>query len=354
MSFQPKIVCLALAFAVIATSSASHAENERKKDPSAKDPYAEYVWPPPPDKARIKLEAVILGRADVEGKKSSWKKRLIGASPQQPYDRLAKPMGVAFDPQGRILVTDWQNPALIRFDLEGGRMDVFGTRTSIRLKQPMGLDVAKDGTAYVADTDQKKILAFDSEGELTAWYGETGDLENPTDAAVSPDGKRLFVTDSMSHKIVVFDIASRKLLSSFGEGGDKEGQFAFPTALAFGPEGDLFVVDQLNTRVQLLTPEGEYLDEFGGRGVGYGNFVRPKDIAVDEVGFIYVTDFSFNNFQLFDADFTTLTFIGQGGEGPGRFKGASGIDVQGDRIAVVDQLGGRLQVFKFLVSKTEE
>ena len=86
----------------------------------------------------------------------------------------------------------------------------------------------------------------------------------------------------------------------------------------------------------------------------FGNFVRPKDVAVDDVGFIYVTDNAFNNLQLFDADFSLLTFVGEGGDGPGRFNGASGVAVRGDTFAIVDQLGHRLQIFRFLGSKTGE
>jgi hypothetical protein len=71
------------------------------------------------------------------------------------------------------------------------------------------------------------------------------------------------------------------------------------------------------------------------------------------VGFVYVTDNAFNNLQLFDADFTLLTFVGSGGGQPGHFLGASGVAVQGDRFAVVDQLGHRLQVFRFIVPKGE-
>ena len=101
----------------------------------------------------------------------------------------------------------------------------------------------------------------------------------------------------------------------------------------------------------MFDQSGDYLDQFGSRGIGFGNFVRPKDIAVDEVGFVYVTDNAFNNFQLFDFDFTLLTFVGAGGRGPGQFQGASGIAVQGNQIAVVDLLGARLQLFRFVVPK---
>ena len=117
------------------------------------------------------------------------------------------------------------------------------------------------------------------------------------------------------------------------------------------PDGSLYVVDQINARVQVFAEDGEYLDEFGDLGVGFGNLVRPKDVAVDEVGLIYVTDNAFNNVQLFDIDFTLLTFVGAGGTTPGTFHGASGIAVQGDRFAVVDQMGARVQVFRFLVPK---
>ncbi|HEX9187860.1 MAG TPA: hypothetical protein VGB87_12340, partial [Vicinamibacteria bacterium] len=82
------------------------------------------------------------------------------------------------------------------------------------------------------------------------------------------------------------------------------------------------------------------------------SFVRPKDVAVDEAGFLYVTDAAFGNVQIFDADLQLLTFVGAGGESPGQFQIASGVAVRGDRFAIVDQLGRRVQVFRYLVPKT--
>jgi DNA-binding beta-propeller fold protein YncE len=344
------LACGLVVLALFAAVDGPAAAKSKKKGKKGQDPYAAYVWPPPPDEPRIKLEAVFSGRADVEAR-SKFKRRLLRLSGDEPYGRLVKPFDVAFDPQGRIVVTDWASGALFRFDLENRRMDVFGTRGAMRLRRPMGLTVASDGIAYVADGAQAKVLAFDAHGKPVGAYGHQGDLLNPTNVAISPDGSQLFVADSKAHAIVVFDLDSGDAVRSFGRRGSGQGAFNYPTSLAFGPEGELFVVDQLNTRVQVFDADGAYVDEFGNLGTGFGNFVRPKNIAVDEVGLIYVTDNAFNNVQLFDTDFTLLTFVGEGGRGPGRFHGASGIAVQGDRFAVVEQLGARVQVFRFLVPK---
>lgn len=347
------LILLLLLGAPFAAAGPKKGKKAKKSDGQPReDPYAEYVWPLPPDNPRIKLEEIYTQRSDIEGE-SKLKKILIGASPQSVYDRLAKPFAVALDSEGRILVSDSANAALIRFDRKENKMDVFGTQGAVRLKLPLGLGLGPDDTVYVADAGLRQVVAIDTEGKITAVFGRSEELANPTDAALSPDGSRLYVADSKAHQIVVFDAATAKRVSAFGRRGEGDGEFNFPTSLAFGPEGNLFVVDQINSRVQVFDPGGEYLDEFGNLGVGFANFVRPKDIAVDEVGFVYVTDNAFNNFQLFDSDFTLLTFVGEGGSGPGRFHGASGIAVRGEEIAVVDQLGRRVQLFRFLGPKDQ-
>ncbi len=320
---------------------------------AAEDPYAEYVWPPPPDTPRIRLVDILSGRADVEAR-SSFQRALIGAGPKSPYDRLGKPFAVALDAQGRVLVTDTQLGALVRFDRSNRRYDVLGTTGPVRLKLPLGIGLGPRGTIYVADAGLAEVVAYAPDGKLKGVYGSNGELVNPTDAAVSADGSRLFVADSKAQRIVVFELATGKRLGAFGERGEGPGQFAFPTSLTFGPGGNLYVVDQLNARVQVLTGEGEYLDEFGGLGTGFGNFVRPKDVAVDRFGVIYVTDAALNNVQLFDADFQLLTFIGAGGRGPGEFQIASGVAVRGDEIAVVDELNRRVQIFRYLHPRNGE
>ena len=82
------------------------------------------------------------------------------------------------------------------------------------------LEVAEDGRVFVADTGLAAVVSYDAEGELVAVYGSGGKLSNPTDAALSPDGKQLFVADSKEHRIVVFDVDSADQLFAFGSRGD--------------------------------------------------------------------------------------------------------------------------------------
>ncbi len=313
--------------------------------------YGEYVWPPPPDPPHIQLQDVIRGRAETLAK-SRFQQALLGSSPQGPFDWLKRPFAAAYDAQGRLLVTDSALGALFRFDRPARKADVLGTTGAVSLRTPLGLDVGRDGRIYVADVGLHKVVAFDPEGKVRAAYGREGELENPTDAAVSPDGRSLYVADSRAHRIVVFDVAAARQVRAFGRRGEGEGEFNFPSALAFDSSGNLLVVDQINARVQVLTEEGAFLDQFGGRGVGYASFVRPKDVAVDEEGFVYVTDAAFGNVQIFDADLRLLTFVGANGDNPGQFRIASGVAVHGPEFAVVDQIGRRVQVFRYIVPKT--
>jgi len=314
------------------------------------DPYASFVWPPPPDEPRIRLQDILHGRADLETD-SGFEKLLFGVSPREKFDWLGKPFGVDYDSKGRLLVTDPAQSALFRFDRPGRKVDVLGTTGALHLIQPLGLGVGPDGSIYVADAKLKKVVVFDPEGTLRSAFGREGQLVNPTDAAVNPEGTRLFVADSKAHRIVVFDLESGAVVLSIGNRGEKEGEFNFPSALTFDRGGNLYIVDQINARVQIFSQEGEYLDSFGGQGVAFGNFVRPKDVAIDEAGLVYVTDAALNNIQIFDSELRLLTFVGAAGAGPGQFQTIGSVAVRGRDFAAVDQLGRRVQVFRFLVPK---
>jgi DNA-binding beta-propeller fold protein YncE len=114
----------------------------------------------------------------------------------------------------------------------------------------------------------------------------------------------------------------------------------------------LYVVDTLNFRVQIFTPNGKFIKTFGEIGNLPGNFYRPKGIGLDSEGHIYVSDASFSNVQIFDQDGRLLLSFGAFGSGLADLRLPAGLYInEHDQIYVVDQFNNRIQVYQFLGAK---
>lgn len=81
--------------------------------------------------------------------------------------------------------------------------------------------------------------------------------------------------------------------------GSGHGWFKTATGVATDGDGNVFVADFENHRVQKFTSEGEFLGAFGEQGSGPGQFDRPTDAAIDQDGNLYVVDFGNNRVQKF-------------------------------------------------------
>ena len=55
-------------------------------------------------------------------------------------------------------------------------------------------------------------------------------------------------------------------------------------ATPVGPDGNVYVLDPFNSRVQVFTPDGTFLREWGEAGAGPGQLTTPEGIAVDGAG----------------------------------------------------------------------
>ncbi len=108
------------------------------------------------------------------------------------------------------------------------------------------------------------------------------------DLAVDEKRGLLYVADSLGAKVQIYDVtAAPKRIGDLGKPGD----FRFPTGLDVDADGNLYVVDSQNHRVQQWSPQGRLLVTWGGLGRGEGKFVLPFGIAVDRTHKIaYVTD----------------------------------------------------------------
>ena len=182
-----------------------------------------------------------------------------------------------------------------------------------------------------------------------------GEFYQPRDIAVGTDGD-VYVADTGNHRIERFS-SEGELLNTWGgfaniaEGDAPGGTFNEPWGLATAPNGDLYVADTWNHRIQWFSPEGTFKGMIGSEGLGQGSydFWGPRDVAVDSQGRVYVADTGNKLIKVFSAQGEYLTQFGGAGYLPGMLDEPVGLAVDAfDRIYVADTWNRRVQVFQEL------
>ncbi len=305
----------------------------------------DWVWPPPPEKPRIKYIASYRGEDDFR------KVDILGALLGEPRVKieLMKPYGV-WAKDEKIYVVDTAFNTVFIFDLKEKEVKPVGRFAG-------AVNVAGDskGRLWVSDAKGGMVYAIDEKGNFLMGIGKHS-LKRPTGIAIDESRNRIYVVDTGEHNIKVFDLDSGELLLRIGRRGSGNGEFNYPTNIAIDRRtGNIVVVDTFNFRIQILDPEGNFIRKFGQPGNRPGDLYRPKGVGIDSDGHIYVADAAFDNFQIFDQEGRLLLFVGQAGSGPGQFHLPAGIYIdEKDRIYVVDQFNRRVQVFQYLKYPEEE
>ncbi len=330
----------------------------------------EYIWPLPPEPPRIKYIRSIHSELDVGYQKTLAQKISEAIFGRTRLRALKKPLSTHVDRAGRLYVVDTGWKSVVVFDFDRSRMDFLGTRGRGRLLNPLGITSDSEGNLYVADAGGARIMKYNKDLQFVTAFGGKTVLLRPTGMAVDTVRRRLYVVDTWLHQVKAFDYDSGKLLFTIGkdlpaapdgvrapEGtldrywnrGHDIGEFNFPTYIAVDKDGNIYVVDTLNFRVQIFSPEGRFLHTFGKVGRAPGQFFRPKGIGIDSEGHIYVADAAFNNIQIFDRQGRLLLFFGTFGSGLADLRMPAGLYIdKKDRIYVVDQFNLRVQVYQFL------
>ncbi|HXU24697.1 MAG TPA: hypothetical protein VN697_11780, partial [Tepidiformaceae bacterium] len=162
-------------------------------------------------------------------------------------------------------------------------------------------DVAADaqGNLYVIDKQAKRLSKFDSRGNFIASVDIRTDPTNfneasePWGVAVAPNGD-IVVADTFGWRIKVFDPALKPLLT-FGnapaEGATPGPLDLFgPRAIAFDKQGNMWVTDTGDGRIQVYTLEGKYVRTVGSKGSAPGQFNEPVGISIASDGTVFVAD----------------------------------------------------------------
>lgn len=319
------------------------------------------VFPLPPEQPRYIYERTLISSADVEELTSEERFKIFATGVSKRARGLSKPFGVAVH-RGRVYVTDTIQNAVVMFDIPNKKFKMIGTSGVGNVNKPLGIDVADNGEVYVVDSLGKRVVVYDTDGNYLRAIGGKEYLERPTGVAVNREGSRLHVVDtggvsSDKHRVQVFDALTGEFLKTIGKRGSEPGEFNLPLLASTDDQGNLYVMDSSNFRVQRFSSDGEFQHTFGKVGRNLGDFARPKGIDVDRDGNIYVVDTSFGNFQIFNNEGQLLMFIGERTERnePAKYILPADIEVDEDgRIYVAEQFFRRIDVFRPYGLKPEE
>lgn len=248
-----------------------------------------------------------------------------------------RPYGVTWDGD-ELLVTDPGAGRVLRLSAKGRIRAVLDRR----MESPIGVAVCSPGV-IVADSRAGTLLVLDRELRRRRVLAQG--LQRPTGVACR--GREIFVAETAAHRIAV--VTPEGPSRTFGRRGDGDGELNFPTSLALDDRG-LWVGDTLNFRLQRLDPAtGEALASFGRLGDAPGDMPRVKGVAVDALDRLWITDAHLDQVALYRPDGTFLSYLGHPGTRPREFSFPAGLAAHPDgRVAVVDSLNRRLQIFRSL------
>jgi DNA-binding beta-propeller fold protein YncE len=176
-------------------------------------------------------------------------------------------------------------------------------------KEATAVGVDQNDNVWVFNRGEHPMIMFDRNGTFVRAWGEGGVFRRAHGITVGPDGT-LWLTDDLHHTIRQFTPEGKLLLTlgdpdqpSTLQGGKP---FNRPTHVALDPRnGDVFVSDGYgNSRVHKYDPKGRHLLSWGEPGTDPGCFNLPHNIATDADGFVYVADRENHRVQIFDRDGT--------------------------------------------------
>jgi DNA-binding beta-propeller fold protein YncE len=353
-----------------------HADKKKKQpaDASAAPPapvpmpdFGKVVFPPPPAPTRLRYLDYFSAEKPDESKpqpkpqKKGWMDRLAGvsqdtnrsASGQKLRFHLVTPYGVAVDSKGLLYVADSKVGAVFIFNTENNDLTMIKHGRDARFNTISGLAIDDADHLFVADSAGHVVLEFDANHKLVDSFG-AGILREPCGIAVDSENRFMYVVDVELDQVIVFDADSRKVVRRIGTAGKDHtltgpGDFSKPTFVALDKDGNAYITDTLNDRVEVFDADGNFIRAFGKNGDGAGDFARPKGIAIDSDGHVWVADAMLNRLQVFTPEGRILMAMGSFGIEPGQFQALTGVafDAKNHRIFTAEQMYARVQMFRY-------
>ncbi len=324
--------------------------------------YSNIVWPNPPAIARIRYLAFYaaqkLSQVDTpKTAKQGWMDRLAGTVPEQDNTKvlfqLGQPYGIAIDSKGRVYVADGKVGAIFIFNTETREVEMIKNKVEAHFVRIIGLAMDDNDRLFVVDPGLKHVLVFNAQHKAEDVISEG--LVEPSMAAIDTQNRLLYVSDVTLDQVLVYDADTLKLKRKIGTTGHNHeltapGDLAKPTGVAVDKEGNLYVADTLNDRIEVFDADGVFLRTWGKNGDGPGYFARPKGVAIDSDGHVWVADGMQDRVQVFTNEGQLLITMGGHGLLPGQYQGLVNVatDNRRNRVYTSEIYPGRVQEFRYV------
>jgi len=254
----------------------------------------------------------------------------------------------AVDYKNDVIVVIDKTGRLQRFDQDGSFISTWQLPPTGN-GFPTGLTLDDKGNIWIADTHGHRVRVLDPNGKELFIFGEYGTDDGqflyPTDIAFKDDF--VFVSEyGGNDRISVFD-QTGQFLYAFGEHGKGEEEFRRPQSIAVHRETNLlYITDSANHRIVVYDINGNLVNTFGLVGNKEGELLYPYSIIILSDGTLLVTEFGNNRLQQFTQNGESISTWGMAGFADGEYKTPWGAVLMEEGILVIDTGNNRLQLFK--------
>ena len=207
---------------------------------------------------------------------------------------------IVTDSQDRVYLFNRSDHPLVVLDRDGNFLTSWGEGV---LTDAHGMYIDADDNLYTPVKNSHVVLKYSSKGNLlmtlgtwdqpsdTGWSGNysdtvqraAGPFNLPSDVALSPSGD-LYISDGYGNARVHRFSADGRLVSSWGAPGKSApGEFHVPHGVWVHTDGRVFVADRENNRIQIFSPDGEFLSQ-------WTDLARPCDIYIDADEVVFVPE----------------------------------------------------------------
>jgi DNA-binding beta-propeller fold protein YncE len=221
--------------------------------------------------------------------------------PKAEISDFAWPLGVAMDSRGYILIGNDGRKNVEVFNPETGNLHaVFGQGI---LKMPTAITIGPDGLIYVTDSRSHNVKVFDIDYNLIRTIGSggqgTGELDFPVDTLVltynegSGDVQEVLVADQGNSRIQIYDLEGnylRTIKSGCGSFSCRPPEFRKLQALALDSQGRVHALDNFKALVSIIDPgTGAFITSYGEYGEGEGFLRVPLDLLITDADEAIIT-----------------------------------------------------------------